>query len=163
MPPPLPQGKVTTPDLPITLRRASKRDLNLITSSWLKSFRDASFPAGCPNRIFFYYHHKILETLIPRSIVMVACSETDPDQILGWICAELMDNALVVHYAYTKHPFRRWGICKLLVDTLIESEKPVALMYTHQTPSSKKVLKDNKEWIYHPYLAFLTLPQGWQG
>lgn len=152
-----------TQRIPVLLRRADpKSDIPFVTNSWLKSYRDAFAVAGIPNRLYYYYHHKVLEHLLPRSVVVVACSEDDSDQILGWIAAEMLENqVLVIHYCYVKSTFRGLGIASMLVDTLLKSEAPSAVMYTHRTKSSSAIER-TKEWVYHPYLVWLSLPEGWE-
>ena len=144
--------------LPVQIRRATRRDVPLITSSWLKSFRDGYMVRGIPNNTYYYNHHKILEALLPRGIVLVACNEEDPNQILGWCCAEVVDTALVIHYIYVKHPFRKFHIATKMVNLLLESEKPPAVIYTHKTVAAKNIIKDKElEWLYNPYLVFQVL------
>lgn len=148
--------------LPVQIRRATKRDIPFITSSWLKSFRDGYFARGIPNTTYYYHHHRILEQLLPRGITLVVCNEEDPDQILGWCNAEVVDTALVLHYVYIKHPFRKFGLAKRVVELLLETEKPPAVIYTHKTPTASKIMKDRDfNWIYNPYLLFNTLPDDW--
>lgn len=146
-------------NLPIVLRKGLARDVPFITSSWLRSFRDAPFVRGVPNNIFYYQHHKVLEHLIPRSIVVVACSEDDPDLIVGWVCAELVDTALVVHYVYVKHDYRRMGVAKALLTFLVDAEKPPAVMYTHKTKAAIAAAPEG--WMYNPYLIF-RLARDWE-
>lgn len=157
----------------IHIRPARATDIPLITSSWLKSFRGEESKGrqhynkggygseGIPNRFFYYYHHKILEALIPESVVLVACLETDPDTILGWCCAQVVDTALVIHYLYVKYNFRKFGIARRLVTTLLESERPPAVFVTHLMPHLKRKVRD-LNWLYNPYLLFMKLPLGWE-
>lgn len=116
---------------------------------------------GVPDRIYYYQHHKVLEEVIPRSIVLVACADDNPDQILGWICAETVNGpALVIHYVYVKYAMRKWGIAKQLVQLLQASEQPVAVFHTHRTKAGKSIVLDKKlGWIYNPYLLFQDLPE----
>src|SRR5688500_4505941 len=154
----------------ILVRPAKPSDIPLITSSWLKSFRGEEAKGkgqtfrpggfgseGIPNRVFYYYHHKILEALIPNSILLVACLESSPDTILGWCCAQVVDTALVLHYVYVKFSFRKFGIAKRLIDTLIESEQPPAVFCTHLMPYLKRKVRA-MGWMYNPYLLFMKLP-----
>lgn len=146
----------------IQFRRATRRDVPFITSSWLKSYRDGYAVRGIPNNIYYYNQHKILEVLLPRAIVLVACNAEDPDQILAWCCAEVMDTALVLHYLYVKHPFRGFGLSRKLTEMLLASEKPPIVMYTHKTLVAKNILKEKaRDWVYNPFLLFTTLPDGW--
>lgn len=157
----------------ILLRPARNTDVPLITSSWLQSFRGSDakgkkrfrrggyFQEGVPNRFYYYYHQKVLETIVPNSIVLVACLEESPDTILGWCCAQVVDTALIFHYVYVKGGFRKFGIAKRLVNALLESEKPPAVFVSHLVPTLKGRIKD-MGWMYNPYLLFMKLPLGWQ-
>lgn len=158
----------------ILMRPARASDIPMITHSWLTSFRGEESKGkgrkfhrgglgseGIPNRFFYYYHHKVLESLIPNSIVMVACLENSPDTILGWVCAQVVDTALVVHYAYTKYAFRKYGIARRLLKEIIDTEKPPAVFCTHLMPHLKRKVRE-MGWLYNPYLLYMALPLGWQ-
>ena len=148
------------PVLPIQIRKAQKSDIPFITSSWLRSNRDGFMVRSVPNTVYYYKHHKILESLLPRGIVIVACNEEDPDQILGWCCAEVLDTALVIHYIYIKQPFRRFGIASRMIALLKQTEQPPAIMVTHSNPMVRPLIKERK-WVYNPYLLFSSLPEDW--
>lgn len=148
----------------VQIRQAKKSDIPFITNSWLHSFRNGPFVRGCPNRVYYYYQHKILEELLPRGVVLVVCNAQDPDQILGWCCAETFKSALVLHYIYIKHPFRGWKLANKLINFLLEAEKPPAVFYTHKTRAMYGVEEKlkQKNWLYNPYLLYTTLPTGWE-
>ncbi len=148
------------PALPIEIRRAKRSDIPFITSSWLKSNRHGYMVRSVPNNIYYYNHHKILEELLPRSVVLVACNAEDPDQILGWMCAEVVDTAMVIHYVYVKQSFRKFGIAKRIVNLMKTTEDPPAVMATHSNPEVRDLLKE-KNIIYNPYIMLSTLPDGW--
>lgn len=156
----------------ILLRPGENADINFIANSWLKSFRNADFVKGVPNKIYYNYHHKLLEELLPRCEVRVACNAERTDQILGWICGEVQGGALVVHFCYVKHPLRRLGIGKKLMESLRADHGDIPVVYTHKTrlfwqpPSEadQKSFRDKvHDWgfVYHPYLAYTGLPDGW--
>jgi len=148
------------PALPVEIRRARKSDIPFITSSWLKSNRYGYMVQSVPNTAYYYQHHKILEQVIPRSVVLVACNHEDPDQILGWMCAEVVDTAMVLHYVYVKKSFRKFGLATRLVETMRKVEDPPAIMTTHSNREVRDILED-KEIMYNPYLLFANLPEGW--
>lgn len=145
--------------LPIQLRRARKSDLPFISSSWLQSYRDAPAVDGCPNGVYYHDQHQLLERLLQRSVVLVAVDEQDPDQIAGWVCAEVLNGpALVLHYIYVKHAMRKFGVAKRMVATLVAAEQPAAVFYTHRTKRAASILRKRKEIIYRPSLAHVQLP-----
>ena len=148
------------PALPVEIRRARKADIPFITSSWLKSNRYGYMVQSVPNTVYYHQHHKVLEQIIPRSVVLVACNHEDPDQILGWMCAEVVDTAMVVHYVYVKKSFRRFGLAKRLIDTMAKVEDPPAFMATHSNRDIRDTLERHNV-IYNPYLLFAKLPDNW--
>jgi len=150
--------------LPILLRNANKRDVPFITNSWLKSFREYGyFNISIGNRTYFMKHHMLLEELIPRSIMIMAVNEENPDQILGWVCAEVVNTALVIHYLYIKGPFRGFGIARALYEKLVAVEEPPMIISTHLTRQGRSIAKEKKikGFVYDPYLMFQTLPSDW--
>lgn len=153
--------------LPIVIRLARKKDIAFITSSWLKSYRDSEAVRGVPNGVYYRLHHKVLETVIPRSIVAVAVSQDDPDQIIGWVCAERHGNILTIHYVYVKYMFRRHGVAKKLVQLLVDTEKAEVLLCTHRThvvgheEKDEKSILERHEILYNPYALFMSLPEQW--
>lgn len=109
-------------------------------------------------------HHKLLETLLSRGSVAILCYDDDEDTILSWACVEMFDNSLILHYVYTKQPFRRMGLAKKLLKKLMDAEEPEHTFYTHKT-ASLFPLEDrlNEQGIhFHPYMLWLTLPAGWE-
>jgi GNAT superfamily N-acetyltransferase len=164
-------------EIQLAVRAPNVKDIDFITNSWLESFRDGYFVSTVPNRVYYNQHHKIMEKLLPRSVVLVACNEKDPDHLYGWICAEVMDQHLILHYVYVKDSLRRFGIAKKLIQYLMKN-LPVAqdrLVTTHQTQKSKTLIKGWKSWdlkpakerygiefLYNPYLLFYSLPEGWE-
>jgi GNAT superfamily N-acetyltransferase len=164
-------------EVQLAVRSPTQRDIEFITSSWLRSFRDGYFVSTVPNRIYFNQHHKILEKLIPRATCLIACNEMDPDHIYGYVIAEVMDQHLVVHYIYVKDSLRRFGVAKKLVQHLLRSLPVVQdrIITTHQTHKSKALLHGWKSWdlaparerygiefLYNPYLLFYSLPEKWE-
>lgn len=157
----------------ILVRPARATDVPFISSTWLKSFRGEEAKGkkhynrggygseGIPNRFYYYYHHKVLETLIPESVILVACLESSPDTILGWACYQIVDTALVLHYVYTKFNFRKFGVATRLLKEIFEAEKPPAVFVTHLMPHLKRRVRE-KGWLYNPYLLYMKLPLGWQ-
>lgn len=166
-------------ELPLQIRYAGKDDVAFITNSWLKSYRESHSVDSIPNRVYYWYHHKILEQLLARSAVVVLCNEEDPDQILAWACVEkLVDKVLVIHYLYVKHAFRKQGLARRLMGFLFDKEKPSAMFVTHWTRAAagieyhfKRQLKVETfhlpseqgplPVVYNPYLLYHKLPEDW--
>lgn len=167
-------------EIEVMLRAVGMGDLKLITNSWLENGRKMFFCKGVPNSIYYYQHHKILEQLIRRSVVIVGCNPDDPDEIYSWLCAEVIDNVLVVHYIWVrdrlkthagKHgPHRPGnGIGTLMMEKLLDYEEHLrGVVYTHETEQGRKFMQALYakgilpfEPQYNPYLLFTTLPKDW--
>lgn len=148
----------------ITFREANNSDIPFLTSSWLKSYRDAPAVRGVPNKVYYYFHHKVLEELISRGMVLVLHYEHTPDQILGWVCYETYDSAMLLHYMYIKKSFRGFGLARKVLEEILDRENPPVVLYTHKTtdifPIERK-LRD-KGWVFHPYMLWTSMPEGWE-
>lgn len=136
---------------PIRLRPANAEDVSFIFSSWLRSFRGSLFASSIMNEIYFSEHHKTIEKILKHYEVIVACNTEDPSQIYGFICAGYTDNILTIHYIYVKHPFRRMGIAKAMLESYEYNHEYVGV-YTHQTKIAQK-LANKYNLIYHPYIG----------
>ncbi len=154
-----PGGPVTSP-LALRIRAGIPADVPLVTNSWLRSFRFSAWARDMSNRTYYFYHHRVLEELLPRSTVLVAVSPEDPDAIYGWCCAEVVDTAVVIHYVYVKESYRRLGVARALVKTLLDAERPPLVLYTHQTKASREVAPRYR-WVFDPYLLFTKLSPAW--
>jgi len=137
--------------LPILLRPANETDIPFLFNTWLKSYRNSYFATLIPNPVYFTEHHKIIESLLKDSQVIIACNENDTTQIYGYIVADNSDTALAVHYIYVKQSFRRLGIAKMLLSSL-RPDQDTAAVCTHITYVTKP-LAPKYNLIYHPYIA----------
>lgn len=103
-----------TQDL-IVYRDAVLEDKNLIYSTFLKGlYYGESWYTIIPKNIFMENYHKVLDMLlsIPTTKVLVACSNTDPDQIYGY---SILGKPGVLHWVFVKTKFRGQGIARDLV------------------------------------------------
>lgn len=148
----------------IIFRGPQPGDIPFLTNSWLRSYKGSPAVRGMDNDLFYHFHHKVLETLLTRSSVVIVSYDDDPSFIMAWACVEVYDKSLIVHYMYTKKPFRKQGLAKKILAQLRETEGPDSVFYTHKTkdlfPLEDKL---NDQGIYfHPYMLWVTLPEGWE-
>lgn len=140
----------------LLVRHANKGDIGFIMSSWLRSFRDGDMVEGVPNQVYYYQHHKVLESILSRATTVVLCLPDSPDVIFAWFCFEAVENGLVGHYIYTKDTFRRAGLAKKLYDYVISEELPAQVFATHRVnPMGREFKKKNV--LYNPFLLFKEL------
>jgi ribosomal protein S18 acetylase RimI-like enzyme len=129
----------------VSLRPAHAADTAFVVDSWLKSFRSSS--GDVPGPIYWRSHREVVDALLQRANVLVACNPEDASQIFGWAAFEKRAGVLVLHYLYVKEPFRRYGIATRLLRTL--SAK--GCQYTHHTKAFARMART---WRAHfnPYL-----------
>lgn len=149
------------------VRAARPDDVAFITSSWLKSYRDAPAVKNCPNSLYYAAQHEVLNVIVPRAVTLVVTTEAldkpimGKGIILGYMCAEMTaERILVVHYIYIKRDFRNFGLARMLLETMIETEQPLGIHYTHQTFAGMAIAKDHKEeleLVYNPYFITYTV------
>ena len=134
--------------LPIRVRQADEGDASFIYSSWLKSY--AAQNKDQPKITLYEMHREVVSRLLEGGITLVACMEDDPGQVLGWVCAQRTSKFLVVHYCYTKAPFRRFGLARTLLNTFdYKQGEPIAI--SHKSYICKD-LKGRYNFLHIPHL-----------
>lgn len=155
-----------SPSIHYLIRKAIPEDIPFITNSWLKSYRQSGDVKMIPNNQYFHYQHKMVEHLVPKSIVLVAADKDDMGIIKGWICAEVIPNALLLHFVYVKNDYRRMGIGSALLRFIEEYEQPPVVITTHSTLCLHDFMEsigDAHTWFHNRFLAFNGLPKNWGG
>lgn len=151
--------------LPVSVRLKMPGDVARIFSDWLRSYRNAPGMSAIPNEVYFYWHHRILESLWadPTCVFVVACSPDDPNKIYGWLCGQraesLAGDQVIVHYVYVAKLYRRMGLASRLLATF--DTRPDAatapLVVTARTDAGRELLKDRLT-VFNPYLVWARAP-----
>ena len=141
----------------VRLRPATPEDVNFIFSSWLKSYRNSLAASKIENPINFAEEHKLIEKLLKTSKVVVACNNSDSNQLYGYIVTSEVAGIYCVHMLYVKHTFRRLGIGRILLNST-PREPEAAGIYTHYTRVGEE-LAPKFNLTYHPYV----LPSNYEG
>lgn len=106
------------------IRLKESGDEPFIFNSWLQSNRMRH--SNMPTSDYYAHYKKIVTDILYKSIVVVACDPESPDFIYGYLVIRPMDDIPILQYAYTKKPFRRWGIFKkLAANQGIDLKEPV--------------------------------------
>ena len=178
--------------LEISFRPGVGEDVKYLKATWLHGFRDGEGVRDVPNSIYYDYEGTIMQHTIPRCSnangVIVAYEalpegtsflDTVEAPIIGYIVAEAMKDALLIHYVYAKgherpgkkhgKQFRNQGVARALIEraqTQLQC-KGLPIRYTYRTPDCWQ----NYGWrtylrrinaTYVPYLKFTLLPSGWE-
>lgn len=144
---------------PITYRRMEEGDTGFIFSTWLKSYRNSEWAKSMSNDVFFSNHKEIVRKILanPNTTVTLICANDAPDQIYGYVVAEIVGASAIVHFLYVKYNFRKMGMMGELMEELGYLSTPDAQsnFITH-LPRNYTTLKDKYSLEYCPYL----LPNG---
>ncbi len=119
--------------LPIHIRGALPTDESIIYATWLNSLYCVEPFRRLPKDYFMAAHHALIQSLLTRSQVLIACDPNDPDQIYGYCVCSLGDG--VLHWIFTKKDFRRFKVAQRLRDKLGDRE----ITCTQQTPAMKAI------------------------
>lgn len=168
---------------PILIRGMQPSDVPMVMNNWLENYRKAFHVKGVPNDIYYSWQHRVIEALLPRATVYVACDPEDPTTCYGWACAEVIDNQLVFHYIYVKRlvkatqigeeegrrKYKGWGMGTMLVQEALKYEPNVeGIVYTAETMAGRCFFRRlvekgilEHEPVYNPFLLYSSLPAGW--
>lgn len=134
------------PVVQLELRPMLPSDRNLVTNSWVKSYasksRDAREYEGAAKGSFADDYYPIVNDLLARSVVTVACLKMDPDAVVGWMAFE----GETLHYVLVKPRWRRLRIASWMLAS--HADKPV--VFTHRT-SVALLCPIPKGWAYRRF------------
>ena len=102
----------------ILLRTYRELDEDFLYHSWLSGL-DRSIRGV--NRAV----RPLIDSCVREGNVLVACSDEDPDHIIGWIAWSYLDGSPVLHYVFVKKSMRANGVGTKLVKEVF-TETPVS-------------------------------------
>ncbi len=124
----------------VSIRGPRPDDVSFIYASWLRGlyYGDTWF-GEIPKDVFMANYHRVLEAILTKADVRVACLKDDPDVILGYSVAY----GPILHWIFVKSAWRNIGIGKSLTDFKIEAA-------THLTKVGRSLKP--KDCVYNPFL-----------
>lgn len=125
----------------VAIRPAKEADRNFIFASWLRGlYYGSEWFREIPKEIFMENYHKVIEHILARAQVSVACLKDDEDVILGYS----VHNGDKLHYVFCKKAWRTIGIGRALI--------PVGTTtVTHLTKSAISYLRKNPNVHFNPF------------
>jgi hypothetical protein len=145
---------------PVRIRPATEADVSFIFDSWLRSYRGSKATWGIKNPVYYGSQHKLIEGLLRRCTVLVACNNADSGQLYSYVVTETVEGCLVVHYAYTKEAYRMLGLVGTMLKQIgFAKNKPT--FYTHRTAVAERIERQ-MPLVYNPYLAYSAYDLGQQ-
>lgn len=101
------------------IRRGEPDDLDCIKGYWLENYRRGSRLASkVPGPIYYRAESKLIDGILTRSHVAIACSTDNDRQVNGFAVAEYLGTIPVLHYVLVKQLFRGFGEAHALLDSL---------------------------------------------
>ena len=129
------------------IRLADSSDLNFIYDTFLNSLHyDTELGKSCRNDIFYPEYQKIIDRILLRSTIKVACHQEEPSVIFGYLIFE----PDILHYCFIKQSFRRLGIATALFNDSFTNGFVYA---THLTRSGVPTLK-KFNLIFNPFILY---------
>lgn len=127
----------------IEIREGLPSDHNFIYSTWLNGlYYGNSWFKLTPKHEFMKFYHQIIERLLARSAIRIACLKEDRDVILGYAVIE----GNVLHWTHTKPAWRKLKIARnLTITNGITS-------CTHLTDLAVFIFSKQKDWEFNPFL-----------
>lgn len=95
-----------------------------------------------PKDLFMVHYKHIVEALINKHLVKVACLKEDRDVILGY--SILSHDFKVIHWCFVKSAFRKQGIGKALVPSSVGT-------VTHLTVLGKSLMTKFTNCVFNPF------------
>ena len=127
----------------VKLREFKPEDLNLILTTWSKSYYQ-HLTEKPPKSIFFKNHTEHIKKILAESVCLVAVAHDDDSQIIGYsVYSDKGEKCL--HYVYIKALFRGMQFSRLLLAPLGEM-----FLISHYT-SDLKHLKHKYKMVFNPY------------
>lgn len=125
------------------IREAKPEDFNFIRSTFLRGvYYGDSWFSLIPKQIFMQNYKSVIEVLLNKATINVACLPDDKDVVIGY--SILSNDYLTVHFCYVKAAWRKNGIAKSLVP-----RHPTAV--SHLTKLGKELLPKLSPAIFNPF------------
>jgi hypothetical protein len=129
----------------VAVRGPMPEDINFIFASWLRGlYYGNTFFGEIPKDIFMDKYHQVIQNLLAKATVRVACLKDDPEVILGYSVIRNTESGETLDWIFVKSAWRRIGIGKSLVPNKINAT-------THLSKVGK-ALKPT-DCIYNPFLT----------
>ena len=152
---PLDESRVADQIVPMTTRAMVSADYAFVFGTWLQGhYEKSNWAKGLEWEVYKNHHHALIEEILDKGKALVACDPGYENQIYGYIVYYgIPHQGLVLHYVYTKGPFRRFGVANhLMAEAGFTKMTPFAFTQLN----NQDVIHDlRKKWPlarYNPYL-----------
>lgn len=123
-----------------TIRPFTETDRSFIFSTWLLGLYHGNDWFGEIDKdVYFKQYQQVIDALLKKSEVRVACLPDEPDVVLGYVA--YTGNTL--HWVFVKKAWRKLGIATALVPENVQ-------VVSHLTKVGKSLRKPT--WSFNPFL-----------
>ncbi len=133
-------------------------DVEYLLKTWGREVEASKphYPNGkpaMPKRLFFDEYQLVMQALIRSTHARVVVPATDSSFIAAFVIANVYPDATtaLVHFAYTRPPFRRLGLCTAALQDL-GYEPGFELVATHWTKYMNRIMRD--DLIFNDYALY---------
>lgn len=140
--------------LPVAYRAPTEEDLPFIYSTWLKSYRNTDWAKHMSNDTYYFHHKAICAAILesPTTVTTLICDESDPEQLYGYVVAQVIGGKPLLHFAYIKYNFRKLGLMKSLIQHLGYFNTSGQVNFITHLPRNYTALRTKYNLEYNPYL-----------
>lgn len=125
----------------IAVRALEPAEAQFVSDSWRRSYEKTArrhpLLELMPENAYRAAMRIVVARLLPRSVVLAAYLPSVAEEVLGYIVFEARPSGLVVHWLYTKQPFRRAGVAKLLLGHALGFAPGLAVRHSHETDAGR--------------------------
>lgn len=136
----------------IRIRAMIPSDFNYIINSWLKNYKYSGLMVSrMRDKEYYPAYGPIIERLMKRCDVYVACLREDEDVVIGYLAIERKSECDIIHYILIKELWQKMGVGRYLLQAA--DPKPNCCFITHWTNPVQSLI--NKfSVIYNPFLVW---------
>ncbi len=120
-------------------------------SSYLKTLRMRTPNRFIPDDVYYPKFREKIERILKIADGYTLCNPEDQDQVFGYALIEHYKAADVVHFCYVKFPFRKMGMARSLLQSVIRPGQQGTLV-THTTDDNFERLAHKYLLIYDPFV-----------
>jgi hypothetical protein len=136
----------------VNYRKATQDDIRFICSTWLKSQRRQGDRTLITNNIYFENEAKKVNRILSKSETIMIVNNQDLSHLFGFCTYELLGDLFVIHFAYVKSAYQRFGLMKNLLHEIYErfGKEFVAISYISELVADKR---EKYKLTFNPYLG----------
>lgn len=144
----------------VSMRPMAQTDVPYIYNTWLEDFYSShhvkikgssraiqTHVALMPKELYFKEQRAVIDKILKKSYITVACNSEDEHQIFGYIVhRQLGDEIGIISWIYVRPVYRGFGIAKKLLESAGEMH-----VITHALPKSRWFLR-KFNLVFNPYM-----------